>query len=223
MTKTIGVLIVLGVAGTGTRVGAETGEVVAAGALALTGSGTRETVAEARLAGACAVHEESRRASAPVVGTQDRVRFAGVALVVQGAETRVAGVVAGDAVRVAVVGVAWTSTLAAAQGAAGSAGCAVVAVGPVAGAAREVAAETVAVAAIEVEAGVAGAGVACQCGVGLATCALVVASSRTCEASIVAGLAVVWDSEVTGSAHTGEVVLDDGIVLAAQAVRRGWT
>lgn len=177
MTETIGVLVVLGVTGTSARVGAETGEAVAAGALALPRACTGETVAEARLTRARAVHEKPRGASAAVIGTEDRVGFAGVALVVQSAETCVAGVVAGDAVRVAVVRVARTCALSTSQGTAGSAGCAVVAVGAAAGAAREVAPETVAVAAVEVIPGVARADVASQCGVGLATGALVVACS----------------------------------------------
>lgn len=85
------------------------------------------------------------------------------------------------------------------------------------------AAETVAVAAVEVVPSVARAAVAGQCGVGLATGALVVATGRTGEARVVAGLAVIWDAVVTGSAHTGEVALNDCVVLAAQTVRRRWT
>lgn len=220
LAETIGVLVVLRITSARARVGAERGERVTASALALSGSGTSETIAEASLTSTSTVHVEPRSASAPIIRPEDGICLAAVALVVQCAETGVAGVVAGDAVRVAVVGVAGTSALAAGEGCACAAGLAVVAVRAVAGAAGEVAAEAVAVAVVAVETVVARADVAGQGGVGLAAGALVVRCTRACEAGVVAGLAVVWDTEVARSACAGEVTLDNCVVLAAQTICR---
>lgn len=110
LAHTIGVLIVSGVTATLARVGRQGAEGVTAGTLSLSGTVTGETVTETSLAHSRTVHVEPLCTSASVVRTEHCICFAGVALVVQSAETCVTCHVTSDTVAVVVVRVTWTVT-----------------------------------------------------------------------------------------------------------------